>query len=356
MKKIKTILKKYSWVLIVIVVTMSVRWFYTRDGIKTITVKEITPENRIVEKTVSASGIVKSQNSANLSFNSTGRVSYIGVEKGDDVKAGQLLSGLDTNVAMQNVQYYKDARDVALRNRELFIEEYETNKDAVGGKDEYAITLRKYNELLSQAEAAYQAQSDSIRNSYIYAPFDGVIVDVTKEVGENAAIGETVIKLENLNNIVFEVELDQEDYGLVKLGQKAKVELDAYKGVEFDGNITLLPMYADGKTGTSFVVEISISEQEGHTPLIGMTGDTKVVIEQTNAEVASLFYDQILYDDEDNPYVYVLEGDLIKKQYIEIGLEGDIYTELKAVPNKPIVVGLNDKVEVKEGYKAKVIQ
>ena len=355
-KKTVKIIKKYAWVFIVLGIFIGVRWFYTRDGIKTLPVKIITPEDRVVEKTVSASGNVKSLENADLSFNATGRVIYIGVKKGDSIKKGQMIAKLDNDSTLQTVQYYRDARDVALRNRDLFVEQYESNKDAVSGKDEYDITLRKYDELVSQAEAAYLAQVDNVRNSYIYAPFDGVIVDLTKETGENASLGETVVKLENLNNIVFEVELDQEDYGLIKLGQEAKIELDAYNNVEFEGIVSLLPMYADGTSGSSFVIEMTINPKGNYNPLIGMTGDARIVVSKTDTKVPALVYDQILFDDGNKSYVFVLNGDLIEKQSVEIGLEGDIYTELKSLPDKQMVTGLNDKIEMKEGYKAKILK
>lgn len=348
-------IKKYLWLFAVVAVFFGVRWFYTREGIKTINVKGVSPENRIIEKTVSTSGKIKSQNSANLSFNTTGRISQILVKKGESVKKGQLLAKLNTEATSQNVQYYKDSRDIAVKNRELFIEQYDKNRERLGGEKDYQISLTKNNELVSQAEAAYQGQVETLRNSYIYAQMDGVVVDVKKEVGENASIGETVIKLENLDKIVFEVDLDQEDYGFVKVGQPAKVELDAYSNIEFDGEVSLLPMYANEESGSNFLVEITLKANSEHTPLIGMTGDAKIVVAKTDKEVPSLFYDQIYFDTQDKPYVYVLNENLIQKQYIDIGLEGDIYTELKSVPDKKILIPQNDSIEIKEGYRAKLM-
>jgi len=354
-KTITHTFRKYLWVLALIGLFLGMRWFYSRDGVQTLAVKIVTPEKKVIEKTISASGKVKSQNSADLSFNTSGRVSYLGIKKGDTVKKGQLLARLDTSIVDKNIQYYKDARDIAVRNRELFVQQYDSHRNSVGGDDEYNIMLRKNDEMVSQAEAAYQGQLDAINNSYIYASFEGVVTDVKKELGENAAPGEVVVKVENLNNIIFEIALDQEDYGYMKIGQFAKVELDAYSNVEFTGKVTSLPLYADGISGTTFTIEISLDKKEESTPLVGMTGDAKVVVNKTEGEVSSLFYDQVLFDDNDKPYVFVLDGNLIKKQSIEIGLEGDIYTEIKTVPDKQIVVGLNDKIEVKEGYKANIM-
>lgn len=351
------IIKKYIWFIVGILAILGVRAYYTRDGIKTVMVKPVQIQNKVIEKTVSASGKVKSQNSAELSFNTTGRIQNINVKKGDTVQKGQLLAYLDANSVSQSVQTYKDARDIAIRDKELFIDSYEDDKDAIGGSVQYDINIRRYDEKISQAEAAYNAQKDSLRNSYIYAPFTGVIVDVQKEIGENSSLGQTVFKLENLNNVIFEIELDQEDYGLVKLGQTAIVELDAYSNIQYGGKVSLLPMYANGNGGSNFIVEITLDPAKENTPLVGMTGDAKIITSKTE-EVSALLYDEILFDDEDKPYVYVLNNStgLVEKQIIEIGLEGDIYTEVKSNLEKQIITGINDDIEVKEGYKAKLVQ
>ena len=44
----------------------------------------------------------------------------------------------------------------------------------------------------------------------------------------------------------------------------------------------------------------------------------------------------------------------IAKEPIEIGLEGDIYTEVLSQIDKTVVVGLNQDVELSEGFKAVV--
>lgn len=350
-------IKRFGWLLLAIIVFVLARGYYTRDGIKTLAVKEVKIENKVVEKTVSASGKVKSENSANLSFNGTGRIAQITVKKGDTVKKGQLLSYLDTQSFNQTIQTYKDARDIAIRDKELFVSQYEDDKSAIGGQDDYDINIRRYDEKISQASASYNSQKDSLRNSYIYAPFDGVVVDATKEVGENASLGETIIKLENLNKIIFEIELDQEDYGSVKLGQTVLVDLDAYSDVKFGGKVSLLPLYADGTSGSNFTVEVTLDPSKEMSPLVGMTGDAKIIVAVTDKEVPVLLYDQVFFDDEDKPYVYVVNAEgLIEKQIIEIGLEGDIYTELKTNLDKPIITGINDQIEVTAGYKAKLIK
>ena len=352
MKNKKTIILIVTIILIAIGVILLIR----RDSTSTISVKTVIVEERTIEQTVSSSGEVISEKSADLKFGSAGKLASVNVQEGDEVKKGTLLAYLTNYALSQTAQASKDARDVTLRDKELYVEQYESDWDAVGGEDEYNISLRRLDELISAAEATYQAKLAIVRDSYIYAPFDGVVLDILFDEGENVLTTETIIKVADLTNLQFEIELDQEDYGLVREGQEVTINLDTYEKYDFMGNVIDLPFYADG-TGTSvFIVKISFKDVGELKPLLGTTGDVDIVVSSTPKPVNSLYYDELFYDEEDKPYVWGLQGGLITKKHVEVGLEGDIYTEIKGEINETIVAGLNDDVEVKEGYKAKVVR
>jgi RND family efflux transporter MFP subunit len=351
-------IKKYKnriiQLIIIILIILGVRWYVGRDSTKSISVRDIEITERVVERTISATGEVNSKKEASLSFNAMGRVSEIAVKKGDFVEEGDFLARLDATSLALSVQALKDARDIALRERDLFIETYSTKKDAYGGDDEYNIRLRQLNESVSQAEATYSSRMYTINDTYIYAPFKGIVVDKMKEEGETVLAGTTVLKIADMDNIVFEITLDQEDYGLVQEGMSATMELDAYEGIEFGGTILELPYYANGNGTSNFSIEISISGSDGKKPLIGMTGDAHIMIQKTETSVDSLVYDEIFLDEEDKSYIWVEENGKLFKEYLDIGLEGDIYTEIKTKTDKNIVVPVDDTQELKEGYKAKL--
>jgi len=202
-------IKKWHIVVLIFVVIVAVYLiFFKKSGIP---VKEIRLKNVVVKRTVSAAGTVRSKNEADLSFSSIGRIIDIAVEKGETISKHQYIASLENITESQTAQSLKDARDVTQRDLELYIENYESNMNAVGGQDEYLIGKRKYEELLSKAEATYQAQLGSLGKTYIYAPFDGKIIDIYKEVGEAALVGTGIVKLADENLKVFEIELDQED-------------------------------------------------------------------------------------------------------------------------------------------------
>ena len=329
-----------------------VMWFFfIRPKNDSVLVKEIKVENKVVEKTVSASGTVESLNQANLSFQTLGKIQRINVKEGDTVKEGNLIAYLDAKSQAENVQYYKDARDIIVRNIELFTKDKQESEDSVGGETEYNITLRRYNEQLSQAEAAYQGQIAALSNSYIYSPVDGTVVDITKEEGETASISETIVKVADLENLVFKIKVDQEDYGYIKMDQPVEIELDSYPDVKFSGKVSKLPFFAQSGTD-DFEIEIRIDTKEEYPIRLNMTGDAHIILAKTDTEVPTLSLGDYYFDEEDKPYVWVIVNNKIQKRNIEVGLEGDLYTELKTQINEPIVVPQKDNLVIKEGYTA----
>lgn len=327
--------------------------FYKKSQPKVLVGTEAKVVEEIVRKTVSASGKVISTNEADLAFASTGELAKLNVKKGDMVKEGQLLASLSNYDSSQASKSARDSRDIAQRDLDLYIQTYESNKDAVGGKKEYDINIRRLMELLSKAEANYQSSIGSLSKTYLYAPFEGTVVDTFKEEGEIVGLGEKVLKVAKLDNLVFEMDVDQEDFGLLKPDQAVEIQLDAYTKKIFTGKVLELPKYADANT-EQFTVRIAISKDNEAQVLLGMKGDAKIIIETTNDKVKALTFDTIFKENDGSTYVWIDENKLLKKLPIEIGLEGDIYTELKSNLDGKTLYVPTGNVEFKEGSKVKV--
>jgi multidrug efflux pump subunit AcrA (membrane-fusion protein) len=209
------------------------------------------------------------------------------------------------------------------------------------------------DEQISQAEASYQAQLGVLANSYIYAPVDGTITTIKKKVGETAVTGETVIQIADLDNYIFEISIDQEDYGYIKTGQPVRIELDSYASYNFNTILTEMPFIATPTTGV-FDIKIPVKGDDQHKLAIGMLGDAYIDVLTTESEVKVLTIDEIFYDNSDNPYVWVVDNGKLKKLPIELGAEGDIYTEIKTEVQE-VVVPAEENQKMVEGYFAKII-
>lgn len=350
----KNLFKKTKNILLLLLLIGIIFLYFKQKNSVTVLVRKIEVENREVRKTVTASGLVLSDKQADLSFLANGNISSILVSENENVTKGQLLAYINSYPQNQTIQSYKDARDIRLRQKELFENEKKSNSRLLGGDDSYDIKLREYEEALSQAEASYQAQLSLLSNYYIYAPFDGTVVNISKKEGEVVSAGVPVMTVADLEDIIFEVVLDQEDYSNVKEGQEAEVTLDSYDNHPFKGSVNNLSLYSDPVRG-GFVEKVRF-ESNGKSIKVGMVGDAFMITDKTDGEVPSLIFNEISYDESDKPFVWVLENNKVTKEYIEIGLEGDLYVEVKSdLSGKTVVIPAKDNLEIEDGYTAKII-
>ena len=172
----------------------------------------------------------------------------------------------------------------------------------------------------------------------------------SKKEGEISTLSETIIKLADLDNLFFEVKLDQEDFGLVNIGQNVKVDLDSYENFSFIGKVSHLPNFADSSGSTQeFIVEITVDPSENRPVLLGMTGEASIIVSQTETEVPVLQFDTI-FTNVDEKYIWTVENGVTKKRIIQTGLEGDLYTEIKEdLTGVQIVIPTNNDIEIEEG-------
>lgn len=317
---------------------------------KTTKVEKAFIQKIIVSKSVSASGKVEAQNSASLSFPITGTLQGIYVKKGDGVKKGQILARLVGSDLYQDAVAARETRDYYIRDRDLFVENYETNMDGYGGKDEYAINLRKLTEQINRYEASYQSSLADLEKTYIRSPLDAVTVDTTGNEGETIVFGTEVAKVADLNNLIFKIELDQEDFSLVRAGTEAEITLDTYSDFTFKGTVIEMPLYADSTIEKTFAVRISLEQDQNRPILIGMSGDAQMTIEKTGMDVTALPFDCIYTDEDGKTFVWIDKNGKVAKKYIEIGLDGDLYTEIKTPIEEQIIIPQDKNSEIKEGY------
>lgn len=351
-EKIKFVKKRRRIIIIIsIVVVAVIAFLFIKKSNGSILVESLELSNIKIQRSVSASGKVKSVDDADLAFPGVGRLDYVAVEKGDVVTKGQLIGYISNYDSTKSVESYRNARDVAQSNLDIYIENYQTNLNAVGGKDEYELNVVRLRELLAQAEATYQSSLGTLQNKYLYAPFEGTVVDVYKKKGEIVGVGEAIVKLVDLGNLTFEVEVDQEDFGLLAEGQVVEITLDSYEDIIFSGILEDLPKYAD-ETSEEFEVDISIDPEQAEEVLFGMSGDARVIVEETATEVTALTFD-LIYLDAGTNYVWIEDNGVAKKLDVEIGLEGDLYTEIKTDLTDYALIQPEDIDKIHEDVKVK---
>ncbi len=244
----------------------------------------------------------------NIGSKVQGRIIRLYKRESDPVKKGELLAELrqDEYLAMlssaqKEVQAAEETvlmaqsyllksqakleqakRDLE-RYRALFQEGLVSKRDLEIAELNYtsALSELKVNEkYVAQAKAkqssALQRLKEvevSYRETKIYTPADGVILSRVAEEGEVVNPGQVIYTMVDLNKLYIKVYIPEPELGKVKLGQQARIYVDAYLDRYFNGTLTRVYEQAeftpknvetkDERVKLVFGAEVSVDNPEG---------------------------------------------------------------------------------------------
>jgi len=198
------------------------------------------------------SGSMASTTEARLSFKIGGIISKIYVKEGNHVAKGQLLATLDLTEINAQVQQAaqgveKVQRDVT-RVKNLY-------NDTVATLEQ----VQNTNTQLQVAEESLRIARFNQQYAQIRATESGTILKKLMNEGELAGAGTPVFQFNGTagNDWVIRFGVSDKDWAVLKNGEKASVEIDAYPNKTFTGIITEIAQGADASSGT-YEIEVKV--------------------------------------------------------------------------------------------------
>ncbi len=217
------------------------------------------------ETMLNATGYVVAQRKASVASKATGRMVWLGVAEGSRVKKGEVIARLESQdmeaaraqaaanvtVARANVQQAlaeeQDARRQLERTRELlaqkFISEaaYDT---ALARSDKARAAVNSARAAEAAASASLRAAEVSVEQTVIRAPFDGVVLTKSANVGDTITLFSqaldtkgVVVTMADMKTLEVEADVSESNLQKVKVGQSVVVELDAVPDARFQGSV-----------------------------------------------------------------------------------------------------------------------
>jgi len=142
-----------------------------------------------------------------------------------------------------------------------------------------------------QANAAVMMIEKNIRDCYVTATSKGYIVKVFFEEGESVMPGSSLFKLSDLSIVDLVIYVPETKLGLLKLGQSAVVEIDAFEDKTLNGKVTYISSEAeftpkniqtkDERTKLVFAVKIEIPNPD-YELKAGLPADGRIMLNQEN--------------------------------------------------------------------------
>lgn len=151
---------------------------------------------------------------------------------------------------------------------------------AAAGEDAIRAIGREIGSLKARVDSAKtkaDSLSDRLEKLRITAPYAGIVIRKTVEVGETKTPGAPLFVLADPSDIYIEAPIDESESAKIKVGQKARLFPDAYLGETFAGTVSEIKPVVEVSKEVSRANTIRVLPDSPAKPLrLGMSVDVEV--------------------------------------------------------------------------------
>ena len=191
-------------------------------------------------------------------------------------------------------------------------------------------TGAKKDEIMASAKNLTQAEIDvkiaqlELDKTRLRAPFPGIITSVKVSPREHVTAGQELFTLVNIAEVKIRAKVLESEIGKMKVGREVDVRFSAYPGKVFKGTVDAISpvVNADDKT---CAVQVAVGNPaEEIKP--GMHAEVEIA--------AEIYHDKLIVPQDallvrgGRKLVFVVEGDLAKWRYVEVGVENEKFAEI----------------------------
>ncbi len=230
----------------------------------------LAPVEKVLDaRTIEIYGIVQPSRQSFVSGRVMGPVVAVHVQGGDVVEKGRLLLEIDPDTSdgqVAQAQGVLAQAQAALALAEKNYRRFEKlNAEKAASDLELDMARMQYEQAtgaVRQAEGAVLSASSVAKESGIRAPFAARVVDTLVEVGDLAAPGRPLVRLESLSGRQLWLTVREGDIHRFRAGDKIEVGFDSMPaGRRFPGTVDEIVPAADPATHT-FTVKVGVEDIE----------------------------------------------------------------------------------------------
>lgn len=295
-------------------------YVWSREPTSAIAGPTVSVQRGSLRETAAASGTIEPHVQVEVKSRASGEVVEILVKEGDTVEAGQLLVRLDptdaerdlasakvaldkvkadlgaahASVSVAQLEYKTKQGDEALatKSAEMGLGTQDavrtsstTSKVAAANITLKAAQVTAVQTNLKTAELAVQDAETRLKETKIYAPIAGTVLEIPVEKGTivssaltNVSGGTSVMTIADLSDLRIIGAIDEAQVGKVASGQAVEIRVDAYPERVFTGKVDRVsPLGKETSSVVTFDVEIVVEDENAGLLRSGMSADVEIV-------------------------------------------------------------------------------
>ena len=227
---------------------------------------------------LNATGYVVAQRKAAVASKATGRLEWLGVREGSQVKEGEIVARLENkdvtatmqqaaaNIKVAQTNFEQGQAELGEserafnRSRELLAKNFVSqaaHDTAVSRLDKAKAAISGYKAAIAVAQANYRATQVAVEQTLIRAPFDGVVLTKNANVGDvitpfSSASGSqaAVVTMADMSTLEVEADVSESNLSKVKIDQPCEIQLDALPDLRLRGVVQRLVPTVDRSKAT----------------------------------------------------------------------------------------------------------
>lgn len=216
----------------------------------------------------------------------------------------------------------------ALRAAEVAVEEIR--------QQEVALETRRQDVILAEADLraaqiALDQQKKELQYTTVVAPIDGTVSSLDVQVGtivasgiNNVSGGTTLMTLADLSRIFVEAKVDEADIGGVRVGQRARVMVDSYPDLIFEGKVVRVAVKGvESSNVVTFEVKVEVTDERKGLLKPQMTANVSII--EAERDDVLMLPTAAIQRREGKAFVKLPSGEL---RAVELGVEGAEHVEI----------------------------
>lgn len=304
--------------------------------------KEVAPTTALV-------GVVDFDQDAGISSEISGLIVDHRMIEGKVVRKGDLLMQLNTEFLKKDISVIDQQiaqLDIRIEKAGKNLKRFETlyKEDAASEKeyDDLVFQLRELQVEKRISQVSRAKKKLELNKSWIKAPFDGLVVERFKDVGEWISPGDAICRLAAIQQTIVNVPVSEGLVRYVKPGQAVAVSIDAL-GRDLKGRIDTIVPKVDPKSKT-FELKVSIE----FIPDLLQNMSASVSVPTGRKKKLKMVKRDAMVRFKGKEFIYTVNDGKAKILPIQVAAVDGEYLGVEApyiVPGMPVVVDGNERLQ-----------